>query len=110
MTRASSSSMAGSGTVPASATRRSTSRPTIVASRLTSGVTARATSPTWFTTMEQHGDDVAELIRQLGLDRPVLVGQSMGGQVIISAAARHPRPGWCHSQSRLPRPTSPGGT
>ena len=41
-------------------------------------------------TMEQHGDDVAELIRQLGLDRPVLVGQSMGGQVIISAAARHP--------------------
>ncbi len=41
-------------------------------------------------TMEQHGDDVAELIRQLDLDRPVLVGQSMGGQVIISAAARHP--------------------
>ena len=41
-------------------------------------------------TMEQHGDDVAELIRQLGLNRPVLVGQSMGGQVIISAAARHP--------------------
>ena len=41
-------------------------------------------------TMEQHGDDVAELIRQLGLDRPVLVGQSMGGQVIISAASRHP--------------------
>ena len=41
-------------------------------------------------TMEQHGDDVAELIRQLGLEKPVLVGQSMGGQVIISAAARHP--------------------
>ena len=41
-------------------------------------------------TMEQHGDDVAELIRQLELDRPVLVGQSMGGQVVISAAARHP--------------------
>jgi len=41
-------------------------------------------------TMEQHGDDVAELIRQLGLKKPVLVGQSMGGQVIISCAARHP--------------------
>ena len=41
-------------------------------------------------TMEQHGDDVAELIRQLGLVKPVLVGQSMGGQVVISTAARHP--------------------
>ncbi len=41
-------------------------------------------------TMAQHGDDVAALIRQLELNRPVLVGQSMGGQVIISAAARHP--------------------
>ena len=41
-------------------------------------------------TMERHGDDVAELIRHLGLKRPVLVGQSMGGQVVISTAARHP--------------------
>ncbi|MDE0231597.1 MAG: alpha/beta hydrolase [bacterium] len=41
-------------------------------------------------TMERHGDDVAELIRHLGLNRPVLVGQSMGGQVVISTAARHP--------------------
>ena len=41
-------------------------------------------------TMEQHGDDVAELIRHLGLVKPVLVGQSMGGQVVISTAARHP--------------------
>ena len=40
--------------------------------------------------MSQHADDVAELIRHLGLQRPVLVGQSLGGQVIISAAARHP--------------------
>ena len=42
-------------------------------------------------TMEQHGHDVAELIKQLDLDRPVLVGQSMGGQVIISVAAFYPK-------------------
>ncbi len=41
-------------------------------------------------TMEQHGDDMGDLIRQLGLNRPVLVGQSAGGQVVISTAARHP--------------------
>ncbi|MCQ3803125.1 MAG: alpha/beta hydrolase [bacterium] len=41
-------------------------------------------------TMDRHGDDVAELIGHLGLDKPVLVGQSMAGQVIIAAAARHP--------------------
>ena len=41
-------------------------------------------------TMEGHADDVAALIRHLGLEKPVLVGQSMGGQVIISTAARHP--------------------
>ncbi len=41
-------------------------------------------------TMDRHGDDVAELISHLGLSKPVLVGQSMGGQVIIAAAARHP--------------------
>ncbi len=38
----------------------------------------------------QYADDVAELIRQLGLGRSVLVGHSMGGQVVISVAARHP--------------------
>ena len=41
-------------------------------------------------TMDRHGDDVTELIGHLGLDKPVLVGQSMAGQVIIAAAARHP--------------------
>ncbi len=40
--------------------------------------------------MAKHADDVAELIRQLGLRRSILVGHSMGGQVVISAAARHP--------------------
>ncbi len=46
--------------------------------------------PDQLLTMEQHGHDVAELIRHLGLDRPILVGQSMGGQVVISAAAHYP--------------------
>ncbi|MCY4369872.1 MAG: alpha/beta hydrolase [bacterium] len=41
-------------------------------------------------TMDQHGHDVAELIRHLGLEKPVLVGQSMGGQVVIAAAAHYP--------------------
>ena len=41
-------------------------------------------------TMAAHADDVAQLIRHLGLEKPVLVGQSMGGQVLISTAARHP--------------------
>ena len=43
---------------------------------------------TW--TMANHGDDMGDLIRQLGLTRPVMVGQSMGGQVVISTAAQHP--------------------
>ena len=41
-------------------------------------------------TMDRHGHDVAELIGHLGLERPVLVGQSMGGQAIIAAAAHYP--------------------
>ncbi len=41
-------------------------------------------------TMDKHGHDVAALIRHLGLDKPVLVGQSMGGQVVIAAAAHYP--------------------
>ena len=41
-------------------------------------------------TMDQHGHDVAELIRHLGLEKPMLVGQSMGGQVIIAVAAHYP--------------------
>ena len=40
--------------------------------------------------MAKHADDVAELIRHLGLRRSILVGHSMGGQVVISVAARHP--------------------
>jgi pimeloyl-ACP methyl ester carboxylesterase len=34
-------------------------------------------------------DDVAALIARLGLDRPVVAGQSWGGNVVIELAARH---------------------
>lgn len=35
-------------------------------------------------------DDLAALIRALGLERPVVAGQSWGGNVVIEMAARHP--------------------
>jgi pimeloyl-ACP methyl ester carboxylesterase len=35
-------------------------------------------------------DDLAALISALGLDRPVVAGQSWGGNVVIEMAARHP--------------------
>ena len=35
-------------------------------------------------------DDLAVLIEALGLDRPVVAGQSWGGNVVLELAARHP--------------------
>jgi non-heme chloroperoxidase len=35
-------------------------------------------------------DDLAALVRELGLERPVIAGQSWGGNVVIELAARHP--------------------
>ncbi len=35
-------------------------------------------------------DDLASLTRELGLRRPVIAGQSWGGNVVIELAARHP--------------------
>lgn len=35
-------------------------------------------------------DDLAALVRGLGLERPVVAGQSWGGNVVIELAARHP--------------------
>jgi pimeloyl-ACP methyl ester carboxylesterase len=45
-------------------------------------------------TMEVFADDVAALLRHLGIDRPAVIGHSMGGVVALVLAARHPgRPG-----------------
>jgi branched-chain amino acid transport system permease protein len=41
--------------------------------------------------IDRYADAVATFIRELGLDRPVLVGHSLGGAVAISLAARFPR-------------------
>jgi pimeloyl-ACP methyl ester carboxylesterase len=41
-------------------------------------------------TYEQMGDDVADLIRELGLERPDVVGYSMGGAAALQLAIRHP--------------------
>jgi len=41
-------------------------------------------------TMEGFADDLVWIFEQLGLDRPVVVGHSMGGTVSLALAARHP--------------------
>jgi pimeloyl-ACP methyl ester carboxylesterase len=40
--------------------------------------------------LDQLADDLIDVVEQLGLDRYVLVGHSMGGKVSQLAAARHP--------------------
>ncbi|MCP2032888.1 pimeloyl-ACP methyl ester carboxylesterase [Okibacterium sp. HSC-33S16] len=42
-------------------------------------------------TMAQSGDLIAELVQRKHIVRPVLVGHSMGAQVAVEAAARHPQ-------------------
>ena len=37
-----------------------------------------------------HADDLAELINELGLDRPVVVGHSLGGLIALHFATRYP--------------------
>jgi proline iminopeptidase len=43
---------------------------------------------TW--TLAQWGDDVAGLCAALGIEKPVVLGQSFGGMVAMAYAARHP--------------------
>jgi pimeloyl-ACP methyl ester carboxylesterase len=40
--------------------------------------------------ISQYADDVAWLIGQLGLERPIAVGHSMGGLTVLHMAAEHP--------------------
>jgi pimeloyl-ACP methyl ester carboxylesterase len=41
-------------------------------------------------TIASFGDDVAAVVKELGLERVVLIGHSMGGDVIVEAARRLP--------------------
>ncbi|NNL87190.1 MAG: alpha/beta hydrolase, partial [Myxococcales bacterium] len=41
--------------------------------------------------IERFADDVAFIIAELGLDRPVAVGHSMGGLTVLQLAAAHPQ-------------------
>ncbi|HTO51947.1 MAG TPA: alpha/beta hydrolase [Myxococcota bacterium] len=41
-------------------------------------------------TIEGFADDVAALCRELGLERPALVGHSMGGAIVLAVAAKYP--------------------
>jgi pimeloyl-ACP methyl ester carboxylesterase len=76
--------------------------------RLWSGVAAalsRAGHPSFAVDLRSHGEsdspewgydtataaaDLAAVIKELGLDRPIVVGQSWGGNVVVRLAARHP--------------------
>ncbi len=42
-------------------------------------------------TIESFGGDVAAVVEELGLERVILIGHSMGGDVILEAARRLPR-------------------
>lgn len=46
--------------------------------------------PTQEYTIEGFADDLAWLCSELGLERPALVGHSMGGAIALATAARHP--------------------
>lgn len=76
--------------------------------RLWEGVAAalsRAGHPSFAVDLRSHGEsdapesgydtataaaDLAVVIKELGLDRPIVAGQSWGGNVVVRLAARHP--------------------
>ncbi|HVZ15465.1 MAG TPA: 3-oxoadipate enol-lactonase [Bauldia sp.] len=41
--------------------------------------------------MDEHADDLAALIRHVGAPQAIVCGVSMGGQIALALAARHPR-------------------
>jgi para-nitrobenzyl esterase len=59
---------------------------TVVAIDLAGHGESSAKRETW--TLEQLGDDVAVVVRELALERPILIGHSMGGAVALEAARR----------------------
>ena len=50
----------------------------------------RSDKPEQAYTIEGFADDLAWLCRELRLERPALVGHSMGGAIVLATAARHP--------------------
>lgn len=50
----------------------------------------RSPKPTRNLTIEEHADVLAQYLREQHLDHPVLVGHSMGTQVVADLAARYP--------------------
>jgi pimeloyl-ACP methyl ester carboxylesterase len=54
------------------------------------GVGASTDQPDQPLSIETMGDDTAELIAALGLDRPAVFGWSTGGEIALALAVRHP--------------------
>jgi pimeloyl-ACP methyl ester carboxylesterase len=60
----------------------------IVIDRPGSGYSTRA--PGASARLKVQGDGLAKFIRAMGLERPLLVGHSLGGAIVLSAALDHP--------------------